>query len=119
MARAKKGAWPRSYSGAEKFALVTEIERRFRAGEGSLQAIASRLGTCEASYHNWTKAGIRPVRPVDEVPLRPVEVTALVPVTEQEPAAPSRTPLSLVAPGGYRLEGLSVESAAALLRALA
>lgn len=61
--------------------------------------------------------------------MRPVEVTALVPVA---PAAlalalappPSEAPaqaagLVLVAPGGYRVEGLAVESAAALLRALA
>jgi hypothetical protein len=62
--------------------------------------------------------------------MRPVEVTALVPVASQalslvppRPAveAPAVAPaqgLALVAPGGYRVEGLSVETAAALLRAL-
>ena len=168
MPRPRKGAWPRSYSAADRVALVTEIERRFRAGEGSIRAIATQLGTCEASYHNWTKAGIKAnqppqvrryeplererilaeigrlestglsltaaceaagvsirslrrwrVPPYGEIRLRPVEVTAVVPIAAPDPAPAQQPALSLVAPGGYRLEGLSIESAAALLRALA
>lgn len=168
MPRPRKGAWPHSYSEAERIALVTEIERRFRAGEGSIRAIASQLGTCEASYHNWTKAGIRAnqspqvrryeplererilaeigrleatglsltaaceaagvsirslrrwqMPPDGEIRLRPVEVTAVAPVETPARAPAPQLALSLLAPGGYRLEGLSVESAAALLRALA
>lgn len=168
MPRPRKGAWPRSYSEADRAALVTEIERRFRAGEGSIRTISAQLGTCEASYHNWIKAGIkanqapqtrryeplererilaeigrlesrglsltaaceaagvstRSLRrwqeaPDGEVRLRPVEVTAVVPAAPREPGSVAHPVLSLVAPGGYRVEGLSVESAATLLRALA
>lgn len=168
---------PRTYTLEEKIALVTEIDRRYRSGDGSLRAIATALGTTETSYCNWVEAGIKPspapgshtlriyspaereqvVAEVtrlrgegqslrsachaagvsdnsfrrwraDTAPpsaMRAVEVTALVPVA---PAAQSlATPrsasaietLSLIAPGGYRLEGLGIESAVALLRALA
>ena len=167
----KVGTALRTYTLAEKTALVTEIERRFQAGEGSIRAIASQLGTCEASYYNWTKAGIKaasqPVKPyssderellqaeVDrllasgmnttaaceavgiapntlrrwrqdgdgEPEFRAVGVTALVPSTPGPlvVTAPAQAPayLSLVAPGGYRIDGLGIETAAALLRALA
>jgi hypothetical protein len=164
----------------EKVALVTEIDRRYRAGSGSLRAIASALGTTDTSYCNWIKAGIKPSqttgsqdRPreyslaereklVAEVTrlradgqslrsacdaaevspksfrkwqaavgfspvLRPVEVTALVPMAPASAAMALVAPtsaravetLTLVAPGGYRIEGLTIESAVALLRALA
>ena len=167
MPRPSKGSWPRSYTEAERIALVTEIEQRFRSGEGSLRAIATSLGTCEASYYNWTKAGIKPQttsifarrfgpeerdrllaeidghllsglsesaackavgislkslrrwRDEPRTPqFRPVEVTALVPIATPEKEAP-RPSLCLVAPGGYRVDGLTLEDAAALLRALA
>ncbi len=172
---------PRTYTHEEKIALVTEIERRYRAGGGTLRAIAAAVGTTDTSYHNWVRMGIKPVVPPppvtppaprrlygpaeraqllaevdrrrgegqsleaacrtvgisdksyrtwreDAAPLpamRPVEVTALVPVApvEREPLVPVLAPalatLVLVAPGGFRIEGLGVESAAALLRALA
>lgn len=116
----RRGA-PSMYTTEERVALVTEIQRRFAAGEGSLRAIAASLGTTDTSYHNWVKAGLRPAG----VPaMRALEVTALVPagpsalaLAPAPKAAP--VPLTLVAPGGYRLEGLDVETAAALLRALA
>lgn len=158
----------RTYTLEEKQELVVEIERRYRAGEGSLRTIAESLGTSESNYHNWLRAGIRPPKKPaaprqftaaereqlrleverlrdegmsleaackavgiaetsyrrwrdDAMPLtlRPVEVTALVPaaMAAEAPAAPQ--PLTLVAPGGYRIEGLAVETAAQLLRALA
>lgn len=171
----------RRYTVEEKIALVTEIERRYRAGEGSLIAISRQLGTSDTNYHNWLKAGIRPRQAAPAAPvrpavgntydpaererlgaevdrrraegesikaacqvvgiaektyrrwlsqgwppaMRPVEVTALVPVgaAALELAPPQPAPggpsLVLAAPGGYRVEGLSVESAALLLRALA
>lgn len=170
----------RKFTLAEKALLVGDIERRLRAGEGSIRAIAQKLGIADASYYAWVKAGIRPpgarlpaaarhhtaaeraalveeidtrvaagagVRPacraagVDEKSyrrwkgklapppvMRPVEVTALVPVAPVglptlmfAPAAlePRPTPLTLHAPGGYRLEGLDVATAVQLLRALA
>ena len=49
--------------------------------------------------------------------MRPVEITALVPAMTAAPAA-VESHLSLVTPGGYRVEGLSVATAAELLRAL-
>lgn len=162
---------PHAYSREEKIALVTEIDRRYRVGEGSRVAIARKLGTSDTNYYNWRKAGIEPVPARDEVPrtydraeredlvaevdrrrgngqtvldacrgagitkdryrrwkadltpsspLRPVEVTALValPGLSVRPAQVVET-LTLHAPGGYRIEGLAIESAAALLRALA
>lgn len=153
----------RNYIPEQKLELVTEIERRYRAGEGSLATIAKQLGTSESNYHNWLRAGIRPKKPApprqyspeererlaaevdrlraeglnldaackeagiaetsyrkwkdDATPLtlRPVEITALVPMAQSA----QQEGLTLVAPGGYRIEGLAVESAAALLRALA
>lgn len=188
---------PRTYTDEEKIALVTEIERRYRAGDGPVSAIARELGTSDTNYYNWVRKGIqpraaepeRPARPVAARPyaeadrtqllaevddqrakglsvkaacrcvgiaeksyrkwreadaplpaMRPVEVTApapevtaLVPVAIDAPAslfepvsptapprpAPEPPGLSLVAPGGYRLEGLAVETAVAVLRALA
>ena len=187
MAKARRGA-PRRYTLDEKIALVTEIERRYSAGDVTLKAAANAAGTTDTSYLNWVRAGVRPA--VVEVPapapkvvsssvrrfeqgerarltaavgarraagesvraackaegvgeksyrrwvedarpvplMRPVEVTALVPVAPALPAAftlapprPAAEPalLTLVAPGGYRIEGLAIEAAAALLRALA
>jgi hypothetical protein len=178
--------WPRAYTLKEKIALVTEIERRYRAGGVTLKAAAQAAGTTDTSYNNWLRAGIRPLpantptRPAPPRPyspedrsrllteidqllsagmgiqaacqkvgisdssyrkwrdemgppaaMRPVEITALVPVAPTAlTLAPPRasaaleptsgtSALSLVAPGGYRIEGLGVETAAALLRALA
>lgn len=56
---ARRGA-PPIYTAEDRVALVTEIQRRFAAGEGNTRAIASSLGTTETIYHNWVKAGGRP-----------------------------------------------------------
>lgn len=117
---AARRAAPPTYTTEERLALVTEIQRRFAAGEGSIRAIAASLGTTDTSYHNWVRAGIRPAG----VPaMRSIEVTALVPagpaaLTLAPAAKAAPVQLTLVAPSGYRLEGLDVEAAAALLRAL-
>lgn len=114
----------RTYTMEEKVALVSEIERRYRAGEGTLGSIARSLGTSDTSYHNWVRAGIG-ATPAPAPVMRPVEVTALVPVAPSTlslvaPHVASVTEtLTLVSPSGYRVEGLAIESAAALLRALA
>ncbi|MDB5096108.1 MAG: hypothetical protein JWM80_529 [Cyanobacteria bacterium RYN_339] len=128
MAKSTRRPAPRIFTHEEKVRLVTEIERRYREGGGSLRAIAASVGATDSNYYNWLRAGIRPVGPLPA--MRQVEVTALVPVapaavTVVTVAAPAPTPsapapaLNLVAPGGYRLEGLGIESAAALLKALA
>ncbi|MDB5096340.1 MAG: hypothetical protein JWM80_761 [Cyanobacteria bacterium RYN_339] len=43
----------------EKARLVGEIERQYRAGIGSIRAIAQSLGIGYASYYGWVKSGIR------------------------------------------------------------
>ena len=55
--------------------------------------------------------------PVAPAALAAAQILALAPAVETE--VPGRAGLCLVAPGGYRIEGLAVETAAALLRALA
>lgn len=164
---------PHTYTAEERIALVTEIDRRQRAGEGTRVAIAAALGTSDTNYYNWVKSGIEPAsaslplavsriysssereKRLSEVELlrragesiasacrqvgisgksyrrwkadlfpspviRPVEVTSLVPLADAHAIAASvAETLVLHAPGGYRIEGLAIESAAALLRALA
>jgi len=164
------GCAPRRYTHQEKVALVTEIDRIYRAQGGSLRAIAAELGTTDTSYLNWRRAGIEPIPEPKKQPnrraysqeerqrllaevdslleagetlaeacrtagvsdesyrrwkiaaqgpmVRPVEITALVPIIPEH-RKPLAETLILIAPGGYRLEGLSIDSAAALLRALA
>lgn len=63
--------WPRSYTLEEKIALVTEIERRYRAGGVTLKAAAQAAGTTDTSYNNWIRAGIRPLPLTRPAPPRP------------------------------------------------
>ena len=125
------------YTEAEKIALVTKVDHLVRVGGLSISAaeIQARcesgmdvrraclaVGISEHRYYKWRRQLAPPPT------MRPVEVTAMVPVAPTAlalaPAHPSsETPsqvpgLVLVAPGGYRVEGLVVESAAWLLRAL-
>ena len=169
----------KTYSAAEKSALVAEVERLYRVGGRTYPSIARELGLGDSTYHNWVKRGVKPTAPAigervmaapytaadrtklvahinalrgegqaiapachavgispksyrkwreDAAPtapfavMRPVEVTVLVPTAMSfVPTAPPATApaLALFAPGGYRVEGLSVEAAAQLLRALA
>ena len=170
----------KTYSAAEKSALVAEVERLYRGGGRTYTSIAHELGLGDSTYHSWVGQGVKPTAaPVVETPavpgvytdadrarlvseverlradgqaiepacrlagisvksyrkwrpegvsalaMRPVEVTALVPIAASAMSfVPSRPPaitpaLALVAPGGYRIEGLSIEAAAQLLRALA
>ncbi|HBN07275.1 MAG TPA: hypothetical protein DD435_01060 [Cyanobacteria bacterium UBA8530] len=169
------GCAPRRYTIQEKIALVTEIERRHRASNGTLRSIAAALGTTETTYQNWIRAGIMPsplLADVSPAPaaqkrykqierlqllaevehlrdeghgllsacrvvgisgksfhrwkglaasppaMRPVEFTAMVPILPVITSKPVIETLTLIAPGGYRIEGMSIESAASLLRAL-
>jgi transposase-like protein len=111
------------YPPAERERLRQEIER-LRATGVSTERACKTVGIRPESYRRWRDA----VAPA--AAMRPVEVTALVPVRPQAlslvPPQPAAVPpevaeaqgLALLAPGGYRVEGLSVETAAALLRAL-
>lgn len=98
------------YTPAERERIRLEVDRLRSAGLG-IRAACREVGVSEKSYRKWRADAAPPPT------MRPVAITALVPVTPV--AATIRPELALVAPGGYRIEGLSVEMAAELLRALA
>ena len=105
-----------TYSPARRAELVAKIEGLHAAGQ-TIKEACRAVGIGEKTFRVW-RARRRPLPA-----MRPVEVTALVPVATPAlaltPANPAPAALTLVAPGGYRIEGLAVEDAAALLRALA
>ena len=84
---------------------VVAYARRARAAGQSWHRIARAVGVSAGSVQNW--AGT----PAPAHTLVPVAVAA------PAPAAPA-LPLVVVSPGGYRLEGLDLPTATALLRAL-
>lgn len=113
----KRAAVPRPYAQEERDRLIAEIERLRHDGQ-SIVGACRAVGISDKSYRKWIE------KPDPQPSMRPVEVTALVPVTSTAMTlvAPKPTPvesLTLVAPGGYRIEGLDVQAAAVLLRALA
>lgn len=110
-----KLATTRGYDAAERKRFVEKVERLRASGVGVLAA-CRQLGISDESYRTWRKVKSLPSA------MRRVEITALVPL----PAPPSTSAgassfesLTLRAPGGYHIQGLSIEAAAALLRALA
>lgn len=100
------------YSPEERRSLVSKVDRLLAEGL-TLATACKSAGVSDESYRRWKMDAAPP-------PMRPVEViTALVPVQPQAMIViPEPRNLTLVAPGGYRIEGLTTESAAALLRAL-
>ena len=114
----------RRYTASERETLLAEITRRREAGE-PLGKILQAIGPGRTAYVRW-REDARPApefRAVALVEASPNTSVALVPAEPPAPtlALPVPVPssaLTLVAPGGYRIEGLAVESAAALLRAL-
>ena len=85
--------------------VIRYAEERRRSGDG-VRKIARSLGVSPESIRRWTTPGtIKRTR-------------ALVPVVVREQDEGVKA-LTVVAPGGYRVEGLTVSSAAALLRELA
>lgn len=113
-----------AYDAAARKAKVEAVEQRLAAGQ--TQEAACRAESIQAkTFRHWRQQRDgQPCAPAPtELPLRQVAITALVPAfaahAEPVPVAPLPLALSLVVPGGYRLEGLDVESAARLLRALA
>jgi hypothetical protein len=119
---ASKGKPPvHPYSPAEREHLRLEVERLRAAGHSTRSACAT-VGIAEDSYRRWRIGATAPA-------MRPVEIKALVPAAPQalslvppnscrnsNLASPAN--LAVTSPNGYRVEGLSVETAAALLRAL-
>ena len=96
------------YTPDERERLVAEVERLLAAGQ-VVKAACRAAGIGEKSFRAWRARRAAPLQ------MREVAVTTLVPALSAKPAAT----FAVVAPGGYRVEGLDVENAARLLRALA
>lgn len=117
---AKASPPPPPYPPAERERLRLEVDRQRATGRSIVDACKA-AGISTDSYRKWAAAA------APAPAMRPVEVTALVPAPPSPPAlalapprpAPAPERLTLVAPSGHRIEGLAVETAAALLRALA
>lgn len=113
----------RRYDAGQRAALLAEVAARRAAGE-RLGAILKALDLGRRSYARWLERE-RPAPSfravvLGDAPSALVPASASVALVPAEASTPAATaPLTLVAPGGYRIEGLAVESAAALLRALA
>ena len=84
-------------------ARVLAYSRRQRAAGRSWQSIARAVGVSTGSLKNWSRM--------------PPPARTLLPVAVAAPEAPA-SPLVVVSPGGYRVEGLDLATATALLRAL-
>lgn len=116
-ARGVEAQASQGYSPEEKAHILAAIRQRIGRGEG-VEAAARATGITGSSYYNWTrleKKSVPAMRPVALVPAPSLAVAITSPLA-LTPASPE---LTLSAPGGYRIEGLGIESAAALLRALA
>jgi transposase-like protein len=98
------------YSPQQRADIVAEVERRVAAGE-TCQIACLALGIQGKTFRTW--------RQKLSLPLREVAITALVPAFAAPPTPLAGTSLTVVAPNGYRVEGLDLESVARLLRALA
>jgi len=84
-------------------AQIVAFAARAREGGWSLPMVARAVGVSVGSVRNWRR----------EPP-----VTALVPVVVTPSRVGKRAGLTVVAPSGYRVEGLDLSTTAALLRAL-
>ena len=87
---------------------------------GTFAGAAKALGVSEPTLQAWRKGHPAAHRRAQA----PAEKQALVPVVVADPKKPGRPvggqagTLSVVAPSGFRVEGLSLEAAAQLLRRL-
>lgn len=89
----------------ERRRIVAEIQQRRQLEGRSLTSLFNELGINPKSYYNWLRAD-------NGGGLVPVEIVSF----SQDKYSPRFT---VVAPSGYRVEDLSLESTAALLRLLA
>ncbi len=88
-----------------------------RTAAGIVQAeIARELGVSESTVWRWAQSS-PPARRATAIKPRPSAFKAVRVVTERVSIG-SAVKLSVVTPHGYRVEGLDVASAAALLREL-
>lgn len=93
------------YSAELKTRVVAWAELRRRQG-ASWPVLSAELGLGLDTVRRWCEASAKPTK----------RMQALVPV-RVVPSRAART-LSVVSPGGFRIDGLSPEEAVALLRAI-
>jgi hypothetical protein len=84
---------------------ISAFTARATAAGWSRRMVARAVGVSVGSLRNWRMGRDGPT-------------SALVPIVVTAPPLP-RAALTVVAPGGYRVEGLDVATTAALLRTLA
>jgi transposase-like protein len=106
-----EGRVRRVYTAAERTKYARRARQLIESSGLTMPAIARELGLCESTLYNWlrreSEGGFLPVSIVPEA-------HAVIDVACTPPAC---LPV-LVAPGGYRVEGLDVASIALLLRQL-
>lgn len=90
-------------------AQVVALAQEQREAGMSIQTVARELGLSESGLSRWLKAA-EPLKATEPL-LRPVRLS--------QTSSPNPESLVLVTPQGFRLEGLSLTSAADLLRRLA
>jgi hypothetical protein len=101
------GKAPRATRYSREFQADVVVAVRARRAEGiAVARIARDLGLCTQTLTRWLQTSPRPT-------LRPVRVLA-----EPRPTAPPSS-LVLVAPGGFRVEGLDTDALVQILRSLA
>lgn len=82
-----------------------------RKGSG-IRTIARELGVPKGTLKRWLRAEPTSVEPTELLPVRLVDREPLT----RRPWAPAASPV-VTSPTGWRIEGLSLEDAVALLRA--
>lgn len=102
----------RRYSETQKARVLDWLARSEAAGGTELEA-SKLLGIRTWRIRTWRREAAR--EPVVREPVRRPEPLALVPIAI---TMPTTTLLVVVAPSGYRIEGLSLEQAVAALREL-
>ncbi len=119
------------HTAEERVRIIAAVRAGLAVGI-SIRTTAHRLGITQSAFYRWVRLEARSGARVSVVredrarwsqksvePVTTVAMRAVVIVPEAPQPATMPTSLSLVAPSGHRIEGLTVEAAAALLRALA
>jgi len=105
-----KGGRGRSYPPALRQRLMAWAEAAERAGM-SLPQIGTALGMPQHRFQYWRERAQRELQPVEPKAIVRVDVIA-------DPPAPVLDELTVVSPGGFRIEGLTMAQTIELLRAL-
>ena len=104
----------RRYPSELKSAILAHLDRSRGAGE-SVVSVAEALEVPEQTLYAWLQARPGPEGGVRRA-MRPVEVVPDAPIGAPRGSDDGR--LTLVTVAGHRIEGLSADQAAAILRAL-